>query len=204
MTVSYATIKELISQTRTVRRFDPGKQLDAERLHGLIDLARLGGSARNGQPWQYMVVVEKDLGDEIFPHLGWAGYLADWQGPAPNERPDAYILCLLNHNRLNVGIKDAMFDLGIGSQNILLGATTIGIGGCRIGSISAKINKLFIIPPHLTIELVIALGTPNEKVFLEQSQDENDTRYWRDDEGFHHVPKRPIEELLVTLERRSC
>ena len=198
MTTSYAAIKELISKTRTVRRFGT-KRLDEERIHGLIDLGRLGGSARNGQPWQYMIVTEKDLGDEIFPCLGWAGYLADWKGPAPNEQPDAYILCLLNHDRLNVAIKDAMFDLGISSQNILLGATTIGIGGCRIGSISPKLNDLFIIPQHLTIELVIALGAPNETIVLEQSQEEDDTRYWRDSEGSHHVPKRPLNELLVTL-----
>ena len=199
MTFSYSNIKEIISQTRTIRRFDSSKRLDEATLKQLVDMARLGGSARNGQPWQHMVIVEKDLCDKIFPYLGWAGYLDDWKGPVPDERPCGYILCLLNHNRLNVGVGDAMVDLGIGSQNILLAATTMGLGGCRIGSISPGINELFVLPPHLTIELVIALGAPGEQVILEQSLEEQDTRYWRDRDGRHHVPKRPLEELLVTL-----
>ncbi len=202
MIFSYTHIKEIISLTRTVRRFDSSQRLEEETLKQLIDVARLGGSARNGQPWQYMVVVEDELRNNIFKHLGWAGYLANWKGPATNERPGGYILCLLNHNRLNVGVNEAMFDLGISSQNILLAATAMQLGGCRIGSISPKINEHFTLPPHLTIELVIALGTPGEQVVLEQSKEEQDTKYWRDDNGIHHVPKRPLEELLVTLKQR--
>ena len=202
MTHSPTDLKEIIGRTRTVRRFAAGKQLQQEDINQLIDAARLGGSARNGQPWQYMVVIEPDLCDKIFPQLGWAGYLTDWHGPALTERPVGYIICLLNHDRLNVGRKDAMVDLGISSQNILLLATTMGLAGCRIGSISPEINDLFIIPPHLTIELVIALGTPGEQIILETGKEEQDTEYWRDNDETHHVPKRPLEELTLTLQLR--
>ncbi len=199
MTFSYSDIKELITKTRTYRRFGQNRQLDIDILNRLIDLARLGGSARNGQPFQFMNVVDKKICDSIFPCLGWAGYLPDWQGPEPEEQPHGYILCFLNQNRLNVGQSDALVDLGIFSQNILLGATTLGLGGCRIGSISPKITKLFSLPSHLKLQLVIALGAPGEKVVLEQSQSEDDTRYWRDNSQIHHVPKRPLDELLITL-----
>ena len=44
---------------------------------------------------------------------------------------------------------------------------------------------------------VIALGTPVERVVLEEMPADGDFKYWRDAEGVHHVPKRPTEELLV-------
>lgn len=202
MKVSYPHIKEAISKTRTFRRYDSDVPVTEEVVLKLIDVARLGGSARNGQPWQYMAVVDDELCQLIFPHLGWAGYLTNWKGPAPDERPGGYILCILNHDRLNVGIKDSMVDLGIGTQNMLLAATTMGIGGCRIGSISPSLHTLFTIPSHLTIELIIAIGGPAEQVIVDESSNEQDTRYWRDSVGGHHVPKRSLNETLITLARR--
>lgn len=199
MTTSYSDIKTLIQQTRTFRRFVPGKKLDDDTISLLIDLARLGGSARNGQPFQFMAVVNKDICNRLFPHLGWAGYLPDWQGPAMDERPQGYILCFLNEKRLNVSPTDAMIDLGIFTQNILLGATSLGFGGCRIGAFSPKVANLFNHPPHLSLKLIVALGKPGESIVLEKSRTEDDTRYWRDETQVHHVPKRPLEELLISL-----
>lgn len=199
MTISYSDVKTLIQQTRTFRRFASGKKLDADMMGLLIDLARLGGSARNGQPFQFMAIVNRDICDRIFPHLGWAGYLPDWQGPAIDERPQGYILCFLNQERLNVSPTDAMIDLGIFTQNILLGATSLGFGGCRIGSFSPKVANLFTLPSHLSLKLIIALGKAGESVVLEKSRTEDDTRYWRDETQVHHVPKRPLEELLVSF-----
>ena len=44
--------------------------------------------------------------------------------------------------------------------------------------------------------LVIALGKPVEKVVIENAKD-GDIKYWRDEERVHHVPKRPISELII-------
>ena len=55
-------------------------------------------------------------------------------------------------------------------------------------------------PDHLRLSLVIALGKPRETVIIEECKDENDVRYWRDEHGVHHVPKRPLKSCLVSLE----
>jgi nitroreductase len=194
-------LKTTIASTRTYRRFDENQAPTSELLHQLVDLARLAGSSRNCQAWQYMIVTESNLREDIFPYLGWAGYLHDWKGPAEGERPSAYILCLLNHEWLNVPEKLAYFDLGIASQNLLLGAREKNIGGCRIGAFSPKIADLFDIPSHLTLELVIALGVPAEKVIIEDI-DNNNTHYWRDEDDIHHVPKRTLEDIIISLARK--
>lgn len=191
-------IDQLVSHTRTCRRFRQDSQIPSALLHDLVNLARLSGSARNGQPWQYMVVNDPALHARIFPFLGWAGYLANWRGPVPGEQPAAYILCFLNTRRLVVGEKEAFFDLGIASQSLLLGAAARNILGCRIGAFSPKLANLFVVPEHLRLELVIALGQPAERVVLEEMQDES-VVYWRDNHEVHHVPKRSLDDVLVDL-----
>ncbi len=193
-------ILKLATQTRTFRRFDENLPIATTDLHELVELARLAGSARNGQPWQYMVVNDRDICGKIFPYIGWAGYLADWKGPIAGERPTAYILCLLNHNWLKGTEKEAYFDLGIASQNILLGASTKHLGGCRIGAFSPKVKNIFAIPDHLSLELVIALGSPVEQVQIDDIDENGEIKYWRDEQQLHHVPKRKLQDVLIDID----
>ena len=192
---------ELIERTRTFRRFEQSRAIDPQLLHELVNLARLGGSARNCQPWQYAVFTEPGECEKIFPYLGWAGYLSDWKGPEPGERPSAYILCILNRDWLKGNDKEAQFDLGIATQNLLLGAMEKGIGGCRIGNFSPKLADIFELADYQELSLVIALGYPAEQVVLEACTDE-DIKYWRDEHGTHHVPKRSLDEIIVDVKMR--
>jgi hypothetical protein len=60
-----------------------------------------------------------------------------------------------------------------------------------------KLREALNIPSRYEIVLVIALGKPKETVIIETVGPDGDIRYWRDDEGRHYVPKRPLEELIV-------
>ena len=186
----------LVERTRTYRRFDQNRVIDRAALVELINLARLGGSARNCQPWQYAVTTDAEECEKIFPYLGWAGYLPDWKGPVPGERPSAYILCILNRDWLKGSDQEAQFDLGIATQNLLLGATEKGIGGCRIGAFSPKLKEIFRFSDHQELSLVVALGYPAEEVVIEASLEGN-IKYWRDEKGVHHVPKRALTDILI-------
>ncbi len=188
-------INDLISRTRSIRRFDQQKQISPALLNDLIDLARLGGSARNLQPWKYMICQEPSHCQAIFPHLGWAGYLPNWPGPAVGEQPTAYILCLLDTSISSA----ADVDLGIASQNLLLAAMAQGIGGCRIASIAKGLSDLLQLPSHLQLKLVIALGYPAEVVTLVDCDKEGSIRYWHGDDRDHFVPKRCLTEILLPL-----
>jgi nitroreductase len=188
----------LIERTRTFRRFKQDRIIDQPVLEELVNLARLGGSARNCQPWQYAVVSDSKDCQKIFPYLGWAGYLSDWKGPGPGEQPSAYILCILNREWLKGSDKEAHFDLGIATQNLLLGAMEKGIGGCRIGAFSPQLAGIIELGGNQELALVIALGYPAEEVVIDAC-DKGNIKYWRDQEGVHHVPKRALEEILTEL-----
>lgn len=193
-------MQEIIARTRSFRRFVEKERISRDTLYELIDLARLGGSARNGQVWQYMVASDPEICGKIFPFLGWAGYLPDWKGPVEGERPSAYILCFLNRNWLKGPESWAQFDLGIATQNLLLGAMEKRIGGCRIAAFNPNLASMFKVPDHLELSLVIALGKPRETVIIEECKDDDDIRYWRDEKEVHHVPKRSFSSCLLPLE----
>jgi nitroreductase len=184
---------ELICKTRSIRRFMEDESIDMETLRHLVDLARLGGSARNMQPLKYLLVKTPAVKAKIFPHLGWAGYLKEWTGPKEGERPAAYIICLLDTRLSN----EANCDLGIASQNVLLGAAEKGLGGCRIASFSPKLRDVFKLGDHLQVLQVIALGRPAETVSLEELGPGGDIKYWRDADLVHHVPKRTLRDIIA-------
>ena len=184
---------DLVRISRSFRRFQQDESIDMETLKSLIGLARLGGSARNVQPLKYLLVNAPVANAKIFPHLGWAGYLKDWVGPEEGERPAAYIVCLLDSRLSN----EAECDLGIATQNILLGAAEKGLGGCRIASFSPRLKDFIAREDYFRILMVIALGKPVEKVTLHESEPEGDIKYWRDADQVHHVPKRSLEEIIA-------
>jgi nitroreductase len=94
--------------------------------------------------------------------------------------------------------KSFTFDQGIAAQNILLGAREKGLGGCILAAINRdKLREDLGIADRYEILFVLALGKPKENVVLEVLKPGGDVRYWRDEEGVHHVPKRTLEEIIV-------
>uniref|UniRef100_UPI0032165329 nitroreductase family protein n=1 Tax=uncultured Draconibacterium sp. TaxID=1573823 RepID=UPI0032165329 len=185
-------IRDLIQKNRSYRRFNSSVKISEEQIMSWIDLARMSGSGRNAQPLKYAIVTEQETCDTLFPYLGWAGYLSDWNGPAKEERPVAYVAVLKDKKIA----ENHYCDDGIAMQSLLLGATEAGFGGCIIGSVNkSKVLDLLDLPEHIELLWIIALGKPSEKVVLETA--ENDIKYWRDEEGIHHVPKRPLKEIVI-------
>ncbi|MHB0914013.1 MAG: nitroreductase family protein [Armatimonadota bacterium] len=184
-------IGDLVRKNRSYRRFSR-EPVSVETLRELVNLARLSPSAANLQPLKYKLSADPETNARIFPTLAWAGYLADWPGPTEGERPTAYIVILCDTEVS----KSAGCDHGIAAQSILLAACERGLGGCMIGSIKRdELRSALAIPDRLEILLVLALGRPAEEVVLEEATGE--IKYYRDERGVHHVPKRPMEEIIL-------
>ena len=185
---------DLVTQNRSYRRFDESKRLTRADLRGLVNHARLSPSASNRQPLRYKLVWTETDCARLFPHLRWAGYLKDWDGPAPGERPAAYVVMLLPADPP----RNALMDTGISAQTILLAATEQGWGGCMFGSVDKPaVMKEFGLPEGHEIALVIALGVPAERVVIDPLAGPDQIEYWRDADSVHHVPKRSLEEIVL-------
>jgi len=187
-------LKDLINKNRSYRRFYQEIPVSMGTLRELVDLARLSPSAANRQPLKYFLSNSPETNSTIFPCLAWAGYLPEWAGPEEGERPAAYLI-MLGDSRIT---NNYLCDHGIAAQSILLGAVEKGLGGCIIGAINReKLRENLGLPSHLEILQVLALGKPKEKVVINPLPADGDIKYWRDQNGAHHVPKRALDDLII-------
>ncbi len=189
-------ITDLVLKNRSYRRFYEDHIIESQTLKDFIKLARITPSAANKQPLKYILSNTKEKNAKIFETLAWAGYLKEWDGPEPGERPSAYIIVL---GDLEIGKNYFDVNAGIAMQSILLGAVEKELGGCIFAAINRELLAMSLsIPERYQVLYVIALGKPKEKVVIDDII-EDDIEYWRDKDATHHVPKRTLDELILNL-----
>lgn len=185
-------LRAVLRRTRSCRRFRPNVPLSRDDLTQLVDLARQTASGSNCQPLRYWLVWDRTLCGQVFPFTNWAGRLGGWR-PTADEQPSAYIV-LLAAPKSGPTIQT---DAGIAMQTLLLAATARGLAGCMLGAVDRPmISKVLGLPPELELLYVVALGEAAETWELEDAR-AGDVAYYRDAADRHHVPKRPLAEVLL-------
>jgi len=183
--------KELTERARSYRRFQEEKPVPRGLLRKMIGAAAMAPCASNLQRLRFSIVTGEHDRNTLFPGIGWAGYITDWSGPVPGERPSAYIV-------VHAPEKEELFtgiDAGIAASHIVLAGAEQGVGSCILLNYDADAVKRTAPAEGYIPVLVIALGYPGETVVLEK--DTEKIRYWRDETGVHHVPKLPLETLIL-------
>jgi nitroreductase len=184
-------VYDLAVERRTIRRFRP-EPVPGELLTRLVEAARLAPSAANIQPLAYIVVDDPAKKAEVFPCLKWAAYIAPAGDPKAGEEPAAYIVTLVDTK-----LREKMFeyDVGAAMENMILAALAEGVGSCWLLSVDRdKLRVGLGVPDRYRIDSVLALGYPAEEPAAEVMADS--CRYWKDEEGRLHVPKRPLASVL--------
>jgi nitroreductase len=184
-------IMDLIKTRRSVRRFSQEK-LDRNFLIELVEAARCAPAFANEQSLEYIVVDEPKVCQEIFETLTWAWHVRPKRKPAPNQRPTAYIIVLIDSEIK----KEAVVDAAAAIENILLAAWSKDIGSCWLGALKKeKISQVLSIDDKYDINSVVALGKPAEKPVMEDATTD-DIKYYLDKADVLHVPKRPLNRIL--------
>lgn len=188
-------LKDLVLKSRSYRRFYGNEKINEDVLLELVDLARLCPSGSNQQPLKFRLVNNSEENEKLFSCLYWAGALPEWGGPKGDEKPSAYIVILSD---LSIA-KNKLTDVGIVAQTMMLGAVEKGYGGCMLGAIERpKILELFNLSPEkYAVELVLALGRPKEIVKLVDVKPDGSTKYYRDENQVHYVPKRALNDIVL-------
>ncbi|MBD3352489.1 MAG: nitroreductase [Candidatus Lokiarchaeota archaeon] len=187
--------EELVYKRRTIRRYKE-KEVPIEILKKLVDYGRVAPAGANIQAVEYVIIKNEQTRKSLFPLVRWAGGLPkNMRTPEEGRRPMAYIIVLVN---LEIK-KGADHDIGAAVENILLGAANEGLGACWMGAIDRKkIRKLLEIPKKYKIEHVISIGYPDETSQIESF--DGTFKYWKDDAGNMHVPKRSLEDIILRID----
>jgi len=184
-------VYQLIMSRRSVRSFKP-EPIPRDTLERMVDTARVAPSGANLQPFSYLVVTEPEPRATVFDTIKWAAYIAPAGNPPQGHEPTAYVIFLIDERP---GSKIYPFDAGFAAENLLITGLAEGVGGCAILSFNPKpIVETFSLPEHLRPVMVVALGYPDEAPVM---VDRSDTvKYWRDENGLHIVPKKPLAEVM--------
>ncbi|MGD9344834.1 MAG: nitroreductase family protein [Candidatus Aminicenantes bacterium] len=182
--------KNIISR-RTIRQFKT-QSISRDILENCVDTGRLAPSAANLQPLEFIVVDDARITKEVFPCLKWAAYIAPEGNPRPGQEPVAYVIVIVNREIRSQGYE---WDVGAAMENMILTAWEEGIGSCWLLSIDRdRLRRILSVPEHYRIDSVLALGYPAEESMVEELTDS--VKYWKDDKGRLHVPKRALKDVL--------
>lgn len=190
-------IHDIVLESRSYRSFNESIKIGKEDLETFIDTARLCPSARNSQPLKYRLVYEHDEVEELLALTHWAGFLPDVKLPPEGHHPTACIVVCCDTS-VTENVDSARFDAGIASQTIMLQACEAGMGGCIIGAFKPEaVSAQLLIPKKYKPIVVLALGIPDETVFICNVPPSGSTKYYRDKANIHYVPKRSLEEVII-------
>jgi len=141
---------EPIRRVPQIRQYSPEPVPD-DVLDHLLELARWTGSSKNGQPWRFVVVRDKN-------RLGKIGALRpniNWLAVAPLG-----IAIVLDGSD---PVSEA-YDEGRLTERLLTGANLLGYGGgvAWFGDKEqqAEAKRVLAIPDHLTARQIVMIGRP--------------------------------------------
>lgn len=184
-------LKELFRTCRSYRSFkqDP---VPEDVIADMMEDVRIASSAANLMPLRYVVVRDPENVEKMQDLVGWAGYLKGAGTPQKGHQP---VLFIAMTEAEGAGAF-ADVDLGIAAHTLATAAWEKGIGSCILGNIKRdQIKELLDIPEADNLRLVMAFGIPDHQAEVVDMKD-GDVKYWRDENGDYHVPKRPLEEIV--------
>lgn len=191
-------VYQAVTQRRSIREFK-NIPVPYEILEKCVNAARLAPSAANRQLTEYVIVDDEKLLPSMFDAVAsWFGVSRPKEGWPPGRRPKAYIVSLINleaEAERGVGRTNALFDVGMAAENIILVAEEAGLGSCAITGFSPnRLRRVLNVPDKYQTALMLALGYPDESPVIEVATDSIE-RYM-DDNGVRHIPKRELKDIL--------
>ncbi len=141
---------DVIRRVRQVRRFRSQPPPEGA-LRELLEIARWTGSARNAQPWHFVVVTDKERLRQLSavrPPIAWIA-----------EAPLAIATVLNGANETTEA-----YDEGRVAERLLIGAHLLGLGGAIawFGDVTqrAEAKRILGVPDERVARSVVAIGYP--------------------------------------------
>jgi nitroreductase len=144
----------LLKSLRAVRQFRPDP-IPQEVVQNLLEVARWSGSASNLQPWELIVIRNRQTLQALAKVEGYVGHLAG--------APLGIVLVMAGDRGQ---IEQETFDEGRLSERIMLAAAAYGVGssvGWFKGKGVAEAKRMLGIPEQRLVRTAISLGYPDEE-----------------------------------------
>jgi len=139
-----------VKERKSVREYSE-KKVEKGLIEKIIDAGRLAATARNEQPWEFIVTSDKEILKKI------CGMCPN--GPFVKDAP----------HLIAVFSKDAKYyleDCSAATQNMLLAIEALGLGGCWVAGDKKdyvdEVRRIFNVPEGYRLVSMISLGYPKK------------------------------------------
>jgi nitroreductase len=157
---------DTLKTRRSIRIFQD-KPIPKDALEKIIDVARFSPTARNVQPWEFIVITDSRILYKIAALGGNARFMA-------TAKACIAVFCSDTKYYLEDGCAATV--------NILNAAAELGIGSCWVAGdkkpYCSEVAGLLSVPPEFKLVSLVALGYPEDKT------------------GFKLVDKRDLKEII--------
>ena len=143
-------------RTRTSVRSYRSDPVADDALRRVLEAARLAPSGKNGQPWTFIVIKDREIRERLVPACKGQKFI----GEAPvviaacGREDQAYQKMGGYWNSLPV-------DIGISFAHLMLAAAAEGLGTCWIGAfVEEEVRSILGVPPEIKIVALTPLGYP--------------------------------------------
>lgn len=166
-------VLSLARNRRSVRRF-ADRPVPHESLECILDCARYAPSAKEAQPWRFVVVrdpiTRRDIASAAFRH------------PHVRTAPILVLCCARIHSHVSgTGRASYPADLAAAAQSMMLAAADLGLATSWIpGFREAAVREAVGVPRDVPIPGIVAIGYPD---------------------GLERLPKRRPREEVVAWDR---
>ena len=154
----------------SVRKYE-NKEVEADKIELMLKAAMAAPSACNQQPWEFYVVTDKNVIEQLSQASPYAG--------CAKEAPVVFVPCFRSE-----GIAPEYFniDMSAAVENLLLEADTLGLGAVWMGISPDEermntVRKVLDIPADLNAFALVPCGYPAEERPQEDRFDKSRVHY---------------------------
>lgn len=168
MSIEWDELEQFFATQRAVRRFD-GRPVDDTTIEKMLKAATRAPSARNAQPWRFIVIRETETKQQlgaIFDELGEQLYGAG----APDHTPWAEVPVLVvvcseyTFGTSESGVAALGASVYPAVQNLLLAAHGLSLGTVlttRWKSRETELRPLLGLPETMAVHAIVPMGWPS-------------------------------------------
>ncbi len=147
-------VSEAIRKRCSIRQFR-NNVIPDDVLHRILEAARWAPSPFNTQPWEFIIIKDKETLKEISRYARYSGYLSE----APMAV--AVIVPPINSKFSWVeSIGEPKFAAAMAVQNIMLSAWEMGIGTCWVSIKREKVGEILDVPKTHFVLTILPFGYP--------------------------------------------
>jgi nitroreductase len=158
---------EAIRKRCSLRAHLSGRDIEPEKINRVLDAARLAPSARNMQPWRFVVVQGKQAVETLVKTAFFEPSTTVAQAPV------IIVVCARSADDVTIDGKEYyLFDVGLAVENMLLAATDLGLVTHPIASFNETgAKRILHIPDDVRIVIVTPLAYPLEASYDEAAEE---------------------------------